>query len=148
MLERRPHDGGDLVLGGGPHHHVGDPGELSASLEDEVAQRLAARVDDAVQALDGHERRARPPASSARAQAVGQVGLGHRQVLEAHRSGSVGGPTRMPSTRSMKGARSGLSSWVNSTPSCPQPHHFIAAIACWTIGDGAAGVAGASPPGA
>ena len=35
--------------------------------------------------------------------------------------------TSRPRTRSMKGASSGLPSWVKKTSSSPQPHHFIAA---------------------
>ena len=65
---------------------VGHPGEVSAPLEDEVAQGFAARVDDTVHTIDGHGVGTHSLLERL-TQAIGQVGLGYGQVLEAHRRG-------------------------------------------------------------
>ena len=51
-----PQDGGDLVLAARAHDDVRDAGQLAATLTDEVAQGLAARVHDAIKRVDRDER--------------------------------------------------------------------------------------------
>ena len=80
-VERRAQDLAHLGLVAGPHDDVGDPAEVAAALAHEVAQALAAGVDDAVEGVVGDV----PVADRALergAQVVGELRLGHVEVGE------------------------------------------------------------------
>ena len=89
----------------------------------EVAQALAAGVDDAVERVgrdvlgaDGRLERG--------AQVGGQRRLGDVELVEADRARGDAS-TSMSIQRSRNGPSSGLSACVKATSSSPQPHHFI-----------------------
>ena len=66
LLQGGPDGGGDLVLGGGAHHDVGQPTQVPPALADQVCEALASPVHDAVAAVgrdplgsDGNRRSSR-----------------------------------------------------------------------------------------
>ena len=74
----------DRGLVTGPHHDVGHPAEVAAALADEVAQALAARVDDAVERVVGDVLLAHR-ALERGAQVVAQLRLGDVELVEGER---------------------------------------------------------------
>ena len=125
-LERGGEHRRDLLLGARPHDRVGQPPELAAPLQHEVAQALAAPVDDPVERI---VRDGRGP--DRLLQRGAQHGRKRRlRAPRARRSGARGSTRRTssPIFSLMNGASAGLSASVNAIPSSPQPHHFIAAM--------------------
>ena len=123
-LERGAQDALDLVLVGRPDDGVGEPAEVAAALAHEVAQALAARVDDAVERVVG-DVRGRLRARRAARRAI--CGAGMSRSLERDRRARRCARRRRPRCSRRNGASAGLSSCVKATPSSPQPHHFMAA---------------------
>ena len=110
------------------------------AVADEVAQALAARVDDAVERV-GRD----VGGADGRLERGAQVGregrLGDVELVEADRARGERGRRARRCARSMNGPSSGLSSCVKATSSSPQPHHFI-----WLIVSSALLCARGGPP--
>ena len=85
-LQRGAQDLDDRVLVSGPHDDVRHAAEVAAALADEVAQALAARVDDAVERVVGDVFLARG-ALQRGAQAVAQLRLRDVELVERERPG-------------------------------------------------------------
>ena len=85
-LERRAQDLDDRGLVAGPHDDVGHPAEVAAALADEVAQALAARVDDAVEGVVGDVLVAHRTLERG-TQSVAQLRRGDVELSEGERAG-------------------------------------------------------------
>ena len=126
-VERGAQDLGHLGLRAGAHDDVGHAAELAAALADEVAQALAAGVHHAVVGVVGDVGLA-DRALERGAQVAGQLRLGDVELGERRAGARTSARRRSRACSLMNGAKSGLSSWLNATPSSPQPHHFIACV--------------------
>ncbi len=82
QVDGRTQDRGDLLLVTRPDHRVRNPGELTAALQDEVADRFAASVDDAVARVERHVHVADSSGQRV-AQECRQARLGNPKILEA-----------------------------------------------------------------
>ena len=109
-VERGAQDLGHLGLVAGPHDDVGDPAELAAALADEVAQALAAGVDDAVVGIVGDVRLA-DRALERGAQVAGSAAARGRRARRSRAGASEVRSTSIPRCSRMNGAKPGLSSW-------------------------------------
>ena len=83
--ERGGHDRLDRRLVAGPHDDVGQPADVAAAVADEIAQALAARVDEAVERIVGQVLGA-GRGRQRLAQAVGQLRRGQLEVAERDRT--------------------------------------------------------------
>ena len=147
-VERRAQDRRDVVLAARAHDDVGQPAELAAPLAHEVAQALAARVDDAVERV-GRD----VPGADGRLQRVAQPRRQRRRGdaidRRTRRASAVACAMSTSRWRWMNGRSAGLSTCVNDVSSSPQPDHFMpdetygtgretvaADRSTWSMGDG------------
>ena len=124
-VERGGEHGRDLSSSPGRTTQSGRRPTSPAAVAHQVAQALAARVDDAVHRVGGDVRRRRRPPSR-RSDSAGVQARRASMGTSANATGAPW-PARCPSRGAarMNGRSAGLSASLNAVVSSPHPHHFM-----------------------